>query len=112
MIERLQSGARQAVQAMVASESKTEEGVAMAARAGNALESITRSVATIADMSAQIAAAAEEQSTVAEEINRNVTQIASVSDQNAAASTQTASSSTELARLAEELSGMVAVFKV
>ena len=112
MIERLQSGARQAVQAMVASESKTEEGVAMAARAGDALESITRSVATIADMSAQIAAAAEEQSTVAEEINRNVTQIASVSDQNAAASTQTASSSTELARLAEELSGMVAVFRV
>jgi len=112
MIERLQSGARQAVQAMVASESKTEEGVAMAARAGDALESITRSVATIADMSAQIAAAAEEQSTVAEEINRNVTQIASVSDQNAAASTQTASSSTELARLAEELNGMVAVFRV
>ncbi|WP_127474737.1 methyl-accepting chemotaxis protein [Sulfurivermis fontis] len=112
MIERLQSGARQAVQAMVASESKTEEGVAMAARAGEALDSITRSVATIADMSAQIAAAAEEQATVAEEINRNVTQIAQVSDQNAAASTQTASSSTELARLAEELNGMVAVFRV
>ncbi|MEW6646678.1 MAG: methyl-accepting chemotaxis protein [Pseudomonadota bacterium] len=112
MIERLQSGARQAVQAMESSESKTEEGVAMAARAGEALDSITRSVATIADMSAQIASAAEEQSTVAEEINRNVTQIAQVSDQNAAASTQTASSSTELARLAEELNGMVAVFQV
>jgi methyl-accepting chemotaxis protein len=112
MIERLQAGARTAVQAMESSESKTEEGVAMAARAGNALDSITRSVATIADMSAQIAAAAEEQSTVAEEINRNVTQIAQVSDQNAAASTQTASSSTELARLAEELNGMVAVFQV
>ncbi len=112
MIERLQAGARTAVQAMESSESKTEEGVSMAARAGDALESITRSVATIADMSAQIASAAEEQSTVAEEINRNVTQIASVSDQNAAASTQTASSSTELARLAEELNGMVAVFRV
>ncbi|GAB4295465.1 MAG: methyl-accepting chemotaxis protein [Thiohalomonadaceae bacterium] len=112
MIERLQSGARQAVQAMESSESKTEEGVAMAARAGEALESITRSVTTIADMSAQIASAAEEQSTVAEEINRNVIQIAQVSDQNAAASTQTASSSTELARLAEELNGMVAVFQV
>jgi methyl-accepting chemotaxis protein len=112
MIERLQAGARTAVQAMEASESKTEEGVSMAARAGTALDSITRSVATIADMSAQIASAAEEQSTVAEEINRNVTQIATVSDQNAAASTQTASSSTELARLAEELNGMVAVFRV
>jgi methyl-accepting chemotaxis protein len=112
MIERLQAGARTAVQAMEASEVKTEEGVSMAARAGEALDSITRSVATIADMSAQIASAAEEQSTVAEEINRNVTQIATVSDQNAAASTQTASSSTELARLAEELNGMVAVFRV
>jgi methyl-accepting chemotaxis protein len=112
MIERLQAGARTAVHAMEASEVKTEEGVSMAARAGEALDSITRSVATIADMSAQIASAAEEQSTVAEEINRNVTQIAQVSDQNAAASTQTASSSTELARLAEELNGMVAVFQV
>jgi methyl-accepting chemotaxis protein len=112
MIERLQAGARTAVQAMEASEVKTEEGVSMAARAGEALDSITRSIATIADMSAQIASAAEEQSTVAEEINRNVTQIAQVSDQNAAASTQTASSSTELARLAEELNGMVAVFQV
>ncbi|MGE0080986.1 MAG: methyl-accepting chemotaxis protein [Thiohalomonadaceae bacterium] len=112
MIERLQAGAREAVQAMETSESRTNEGVSMAARAGQALESITRSVNTIADMSAQIAAAAEEQSVVAEEINRNITQIAQVSDQNAAASTQTASSSTELARLAEELNGMVAVFRV
>ncbi|MCK9532189.1 MAG: methyl-accepting chemotaxis protein [Gammaproteobacteria bacterium] len=112
MIEKLQSGARKAVDAMETSEKRTEEGVSMAARAGKALDSITRSVTTIADMSAQIASAAEEQTVVAEEINRNVVQIAQVSDQNAAASTQTASSSTELARLAEELKGMVAVFRL
>ncbi len=112
IIASLQNGARQAVQAMEASETRTDEGVSMAARAGDALEAITRSVTTIADMSAQIASAAEEQTVVAEEINRNILQIAQVSDQNAAASTQTASSSTELARLAEELNGMVAVFRV
>jgi methyl-accepting chemotaxis protein len=112
IITSLQNGAHQAVQAMEASETRTDEGVAMAARAGGALEAITRSVTTIADMSAQIASAAEQQTGVAEEINRSVLQIAQVSDQNAAASTQTASSSTELARLAEELNGMVSTFRV
>jgi len=112
IIASLQNGARQAVQAMEASETRTDEGVSMAARAGSALEAITRSVTTIADMSAQIASAAEEQTVVAEDINRSILQIAQVSDQNAAASTQTASSSTELSRLAEELNGMVAVFRV
>jgi methyl-accepting chemotaxis protein len=112
MIEQLQAGAQNAVQAMESSESRTGEGVAMVARAGSALESIHRSVTTITDMSAQIASAAEQQSTVAEEINRNITEIAHISDQNAAASNQTATSSAELSKLAEELKHMVAVFNV
>lgn len=112
MIEELLAGARQAVQAMETSETRTNEGVSMAARAGEALESITRSVNTIADMGTQIASAAEEQSVVAEEISRNITQIAQVSDQNAAASNQTAASSAELAHLAEDLNSMVTVFRV
>ncbi|MFA5627967.1 MAG: methyl-accepting chemotaxis protein [Thiohalomonadaceae bacterium] len=112
MIERLQSGTKKAVQAMNASESRTNEGVTMAARAGSALESIQHSVSTITDMSTQIASAAEEQTTVAEDINRNINEIAKVADQNAAASTQTAAASDELARMAEELSGKVAVFQV
>lgn len=112
MIEGLQSGARQAVQAMESSTSRTEESVASAARAGEALASISQSVTTITDMSAQIASAAEEQSTVAEEINRNITQIAHISEQNATSSTQVASSSRELAQMSEELQRMLAVFRV
>jgi methyl-accepting chemotaxis protein len=112
MIERLQEGARHAVEAMIRSEGKTVEGVSMAARAGDALDTITQSVGTIADMTTQIASAVEEQRTVAEDINLNISQIAQLSEQNAASATQTASASRELAQLADELSGMVAVFRV
>lgn len=112
MIERLQTGASKAVAAMIASEGRTGEGVAMVERAGSALIAITGSVATIADMSAQIASAAEEQSVVAEEINRNILRIAQISDQNAAVSEHNSSSCGDLVLMAEELSGMVAVFRV
>ncbi|MFA7633824.1 MAG: HAMP domain-containing methyl-accepting chemotaxis protein, partial [Thiohalomonadaceae bacterium] len=112
MIERLQAGARNAVQAMELSERKTSAGVDMAAQAGTVLGSISHSVTAIADMSTQIASAAEEQSSVAEVINRNVTNIAHISEQNTATSSQTASASLELTRLAEDLNHMLAVFKV
>jgi methyl-accepting chemotaxis protein len=112
MIERLQGGADTAVAAMSASEAKTGEGVAMAEQAGAALAAITLSVETIADMSAQIASAAEEQSVVSEEISRNITRIAQISDHNAAASQQNSSSCGDLLLMAEELGEMVAVFRV
>lgn len=111
MIELLQAGAQKATQAMQVSEGKTNEGVTKAASAGDSLESIHRSVDTIADMSAQIASAAEQQSAVAEEINRNIIEIADIADQNSTASEQTAASSTELSHLSNELKQMVAVFK-
>ena len=110
MIEQLQAGAQKAMQAMQASENRTDEGVAKAASAGDSLGSIHSSVNIITDMSAQIASAAEQQSAVAEEINRNIIEIADIADQNSTASNQTASASAELSRLSNELKKMVAVF--
>lgn len=63
-------------------------------------------------MNQQIAAAAEQQSSVAEEINRSVLNVRDVSEQTAAASEETAASSVELARLGTHLQTLVGRFKV
>jgi methyl-accepting chemotaxis protein len=112
MIERLQSGADNAVKAMAGSEGKTGESVAMAQRAGDALSAITGSVAIMADMSTQIASAAEEQSAVAEEINRSITRIAQIASQNVMCSERNAHVSSDLAIMSDGLRDMVAVFRV
>ena len=75
MVERLQSGAGQAVAAMEQGREKTEVSVQKATAAGKALEDIARLIGKISDMSTQIATAAEQQSAVAEEINSNVARI-------------------------------------
>ena len=111
MIERLQVGARNAVQVMESSRERSQASVEQAAQAGGSLAAITRAVATISDMNLQIASAAEEQSSVAEEINRNVSNINDVVQQTAEGARQTHTSSNELARLAGELQQLVGQFK-
>jgi methyl-accepting chemotaxis protein len=67
-------------------------------------------VSLIQQMNQQIAAAAEEQSSVAEEINRSVTSIRASADQLAMQGN--AASSTQLAQLGAELKGMVGHFRL
>jgi methyl-accepting chemotaxis protein len=112
MIERLQNGANQAVSVMEMGRAKAEESVAQAAKAGEALQSITGVVDKIKSMNMQIASAAEEQSATAEEINRNIVNISEVAQETAGGSQQTASASDELARLASDLQSQVGKFKV
>ena len=90
----------------------TDSSVELTRRAGASLSTITRTVSTIQGMNQQIAAAAEQQSSVAQEINRSVLNVRDVSEQTAAASEETAFSSVELARLGTHLQGLVRRFKV
>jgi len=83
IIERLQCGARAAVQAMEAGQNRALDSVERAEAAGTSLEAISQAVAAISNMSIQIASAAEEQSVVAEEINRNVVNISQISHETA-----------------------------
>eukprot|EP01132_Coremiostelium_polycephalum_P012302 gene12302-15037_t len=76
----------------------------------SALGSIAAAVSLIQQMNQQIAAAAEEQSSVAEEINRSVTSIRASADQSALSMQGNAASSIELAQLGTELKGMVGHF--
>ena len=111
MIESLQVQARAAVDAISQGQSKAHDSVDNASNAGNALNEITNSVATITSMNIQIATASEEQSAVAEEINQNVVSISHVADENAQASNQLSTSSDDLAQLASELQQLVSQFK-
>jgi methyl-accepting chemotaxis protein len=111
MIEKLQSGSSNAMKVMEASCSQARKGVEQVAQAGASLDCITLSVATINDMNAQIASAAEEQSSVAEDINRTIVTVSEVAEQVSVGAQQTAATSEELARLAEQLQGMVGQFR-
>ncbi len=112
MVERLQAGAREAVEVMVRSRELSEAVVGDAARSGKALEAIAEAVGRITDMSSQIATAAEEQSAVAEEINRNVVHINDMAQQTARGAEETARASEDLARMAADLKGLVSRFRV
>ncbi len=112
MIEKLQSGAKNAVTAMETGREQARTGVDQALLAGQSLDAITQSVATINDMNTQIASAAEEQSKVAEEINRNVVNISQVADETASNVSQAADQSYELGNLASVLNSEVEQFSV
>ncbi len=112
MIERLQSGASQAVAVMEEGRKQAQASVEQAGKAGQSLAAITEVVGSINEMNTQIATAAEEQSAVAEEINGNIARINEVASQAAAGAQQTASASDEMARLASHLQSLVGQFKV
>jgi methyl-accepting chemotaxis protein len=112
MIERLQSGANEAVIAMEQGRNKAEATVEQAQKAGQALNAITEVVYNIKAMNMQIASAADEQSSTAEEINRNIVNISEVADETAGGAQQTANASDELARLAVDLQEKVSRFQI
>ena len=110
MIDKLQAGVQDAVQVMSEGREQAQQGVEQASKTGEALESITRAVATITNMNTQIAAAAEEQSKVAEEINRNIVNITVLAEETSEGINQAASSSQGLESAAEELRNQVQMF--
>jgi len=112
MIEKVQGGARRAVEVMEKSCEKAEAGRSQVAEAGRVLQQITAAVATINDMNAMIASAAEEQSSVAEEINRNITNVSGIAEETSDASHQNVETSRELSALANRLHTLVQAFKV
>ena len=112
MIDRLQSGSRQAVQVMQKSREQAQSVVEQATQAGNSLTTIAASVSSINDMNTQIASAAEQQHAVAEEVNRNILKINDICNQTATGATQTAQASQELAEMGTRLQSLVNTFKV
>ena len=111
MIERLQSGTREAVAVMETSRSEAQRSVDQTATAGQSLEKITQAVSVINDMSTHIASAAEEQSSVSQEMHQNVSSISEMADRTSQGANENLSASQELARLAEHMQKLVGQFK-
>jgi methyl-accepting chemotaxis protein len=111
MIEKLQTGARQAVQEMERSREQTDQTVEKAGNTGEQLNIITSSVSEISGMSTQIATAAEEQTSVADELSRSVQHIADISERASGNADQLASTTTEMAQLEQRLNALVNQFK-
>lgn len=112
MISQIQSGTREAVSVMQNSQQSVERSVQQAAQAGDSIGAITRAVAAINDMNAQIASASEEQGAVAEEINRNIVNISAEADRSTSSAEQSFAESERLAQLADELKCLVAQYHI
>lgn len=111
MIEKLQNGARLAVQEMERSRSQTDETVEKASNTGEQLNAITSSVGEITGMSAQIATAAEQQTSVADELSRSVQHIADLAERASAGADNLASTAGEMSQLEQRLNALVNQFK-
>ncbi len=81
MIERLQHGAHNAVQAMARSQESGTATVELANSANESLDAISQSIEVINEMNMQIATAANQQSQVSEDINQNIQKIADKSQE-------------------------------
>ena len=111
MIERLQVGADNAVQAMEKGRAEAQASVTQARNAGKSLQRITETISTITDMNNLIATASEQQSAVAEDINRNIVHINDTTEQAVYKADQAREACEQITFLARELGTMVAQFK-
>jgi methyl-accepting chemotaxis protein len=112
MIEKLQSGADDAVKTMEHSLSQVSSSVEQANQTGNSLDTITTAVSTINQMNVHIASAAEQQRLVAEEINRNIENISQISEKSARAARETSSASEELQNWTLRLNNLIDHFRI
>ncbi len=111
VIEGLQQGTRDVVDAMHGNHRQAQGSVEQVDEAVAALQRIGEAVTVINDMNLQIASAAEEQSSVAEEINRNVAAIRDVTESLSSQAEESAQVSQSLNRLANHQQGLMEQFK-
>ncbi|RAS63395.1 methyl-accepting chemotaxis protein [Vibrio diazotrophicus] len=112
MIERLQVGAEQAVEAMASSTKSGDNTIIQAGKASHALSEILNAISLMNEMNTHIATAASQQSTVSDEVNSNVQGIA---DSSRAIVDIVEQAQRALALLREQggkLDGQVSQFKV
>ncbi len=112
IIERLQKGTHELVEAMAEGQAQAGASVEQAKEAGAAFDSIAGLIRSINDMNAQIASAAEEQTSVAEEINQNLANIASVSEQSHQRAVGAGQAAEDLNGVSDQLRGTVSRFQV
>lgn len=112
MITDLQNGSRQAIQAMEQGEKLTGESVESTEETSRTLGEIITAIASINDMNAQIASAAEEQAAVVEDINRNIVNISTIAGETADRSQETDTAMHSMLEQVEALRRLLGQFKL
>ncbi|CAM3783283.1 Methyl-accepting chemotaxis protein NahY [Pseudomonas reidholzensis] len=112
MIAGIQNGTERAVSAMHNSQGRANGTLEIAQAAGQALEVIAEAITSINQRNLVIASASEEQAQVAREVDRNLVNIRDLSMQTSAGANQTSAAAQELSRLAVDLNGKVAQFRL
>ncbi len=112
MIEKLQSGSRQAVATMNKSREEAQLVVERANNAGVSLSVISTVVERINSMSSAIADMAEQQNATTEEVKSNIVAISDMSQKTSSGAQDTAIASKSLAKLSGHLQGAIKQFKI
>lgn len=112
MIAALKEGTGRTVQVIEQSQQQSEKTVCTAARAGEALQAITRAMDEIRDMTAQIASAAEEQTQVSETISASVTRVSSGAEETSSGAAEIMNATATIGSELSQLMRMIRRFKV
>ncbi|WP_394205786.1 methyl-accepting chemotaxis protein [Shewanella waksmanii] len=112
MIEGLQRGVKEAVNAMDVGITQVDNANQQTNTAGQALQDIVTSVDNITAMNTHIATAAEEQSSVAESINRSIITISDIASESSRSAEEISHSVSSLTDLAERMRLQISSFKL
>lgn len=112
MIDKVQSGARRAVDEMEASVKRVADGVELAHQAGDSISTIQSAAGRVMQAVAEINRALAEQGSAAREITRNVDQVAQLTDRGSEASRQASDVAAAVVTLSGELKRLADMFKI
>jgi len=111
MIQKLQSGAQEAVSAVKISQNISSQAVEQTSKADDSLSEIDRLMEVISEMNTQIARATEQQTQAADEVNLRINDLAGMTDESLATSEQLSEASLQLRSSSNNMSEVVGRFK-
>ena len=112
MIQKLQTGAQEAVSAVKVSQDISVKTVEQTTKADDSLSEIDRLMEVISDMNTQIARATEQQSQAADEVNLRINDLAGMTDESLATTEQLSETSQQLKVSSNGMSEVVGRFKI
>ena len=112
MIDKVQSGARQAVKEMEAGVKQVSEGVLLAHKAGDSVANIQTTSQRVVRAVADINLALKEQGVAAREIAQSVERVAQMTESGSESSRQASMVAEQVAGLADELRQLADLFKI
>lgn len=112
MIEKMLAGSNKAVEAIEASQEKTDTGVQRATAAADTINQIADGINKIRDMNLQIATASQQQSSTSREISENIIKISTISEHSELAASKTNEHLQNLLSAADSLRDSIRKFQI